>query len=152
MPTHERFNREVWAFKDDLTSSLAKWLVKQSPYTMPENLYVCVIKFRFKISKAFDWDANGMCELDLRTLTEQLNPIFESIPEIMALNERKNGRDGYGISSRVDESVPDPDDEFIDVGALAQNICCDFADREDARCWLDSCDAQKDAPPEPNGD
>ncbi len=54
----------------------------------------------------------------------------------MALNERKNGREGLGFSSRYSK-VPDPDDDFIDIMAVAQNVTCEFADQEDARCWLD---------------
>lgn len=149
MPKHERFHRNVWAFKDDLTGSLAKWLIHQSPYDVPANLSICVRCFHAKISKAFDWDKSGMCELDLRTLTEKLNPILESIPHIMALNERKNGRNGHGFCSRYTKE-PDPDDDFIDIEAVAQNICCDFAQRADAEAWLDSRDAQKAEPIEPN--
>ena len=46
--------------------------------------------------------------------------VFESIPEIEELNHRKNGRDGMGFSSRFD--TPEPDDDFIDLGALARNV------------------------------
>ena len=35
---HERFKRMVWVFKEDFTGALAKWLVKQSPYPVPDNL------------------------------------------------------------------------------------------------------------------
>lgn len=133
---HERFNREVWVFKDDFVGSLAKWLVKLSPYIIPDNFEKCVIEFDEYISKYFYFDCNGTIEVQLHGLSDTIESILEDIPEIMALNERKNGREGNGYLSRYD-SNPDHDD-FIDIGALANRIVCDFADDADAQCWLDS--------------
>ena len=134
--THERFHRTVWASRDDFTGALAKWLVKLSPYTVPENLSICVEKFNDHLDSFASFDSNGTAEIDLKSLTHTVNPILESIPEIMALNERKNGRDGMGFSDRY-SGRPEADDDFIDIMALAQNITCEFAARADAECWLD---------------
>tara|TARA_R110000737_G_C14249018_1_gene426281 strand:- start:95 stop:520 length:426 start_codon:yes stop_codon:yes gene_type:complete len=133
---HARFNRKVWAFKSDFTSSLAKWLVSQSPYTVPDNLSTCIVKFNDQLSGAFQFDTNGMIEIELNLLTKTINKLIENVPEIMALNERKNGREGMGFIDR-DSAKPDPDDDFIDTFAVAQNITCDFAERADAECWLE---------------
>lgn len=133
---HERFDREVWAFKKDFTGACAKWLVKNSPYIVPDKLSVCLIKFDKKIDREFSFDGNGMVKIYLNGLTSTINSILESIPEIMELNERKNGRDGIGWSDRY-SAKPDPDDDFIDIMALAQCITCEFAEEADARCWLD---------------
>ena len=134
---HERFNRKVWAFKHDFTGALAKWLVKQSPYVVPDNLSLCIEKFAKALDKEYEFDENGMVEIGLLNLTDKIDMILESIPEIMALNERKNGRDGMGFSSRYSKE-PEPDDDFIAITAIARNITCEFADSADAQCWLDS--------------
>lgn len=134
---HERFHRKILAFKSDFTGALAMWLVKQSPYTVPDNLSICITKFHKRLDELGKFDTAGMAEINLKTLTENVNKILESIPEIMALNERKNGRDGTGFCSRYSKD-PEPDDDFIDIMAVAQNITCEFAEREDAQCWLDS--------------
>jgi hypothetical protein len=136
---HKRFQRTVLATKKDFTGSLAKWLVKLSPYNVPDNLEICVRKFGEAIDHAYDFDQNrfGFIDFDLSCNTQELYDILESIPEIMALNERKNGRDGIGVSSVFMED-PDPDDDFIDIMALAQNIIVDFASEADSQQLLDS--------------
>lgn len=131
---HVRFDKLVWAFKKDFTSALAKCLVSQSPYTVPENLEKIIIEFNDRIP--YDFDENGMVEVNLTTMTTLMNEVLESMSDVMALNERKNGREGFGFSSRYSKNI-DPDDDFIDIMAIAQNITCEFADREDAQCWLD---------------
>lgn len=137
MSKHERFNRSVWAFPHDFTGALAKWLIHQSPYPVPNNLSTCLEKFHSAIMGEFSFDSSGMTEVSLFDLTERMNTLLEGIPEVMALNERKNGREGMGFSSRYD-GPKDPDDDFIDIMALAQNITCEFATEADSRAWLDS--------------
>ena len=129
---HERFNREVWVFKDDFTGSLAKCLVKQSPYTVPNKLSTCISKFHKKLDSIATFDSAGMARVHLKALTERVNTILETIPEIMELNSPR--------IERCDTLFPDdshPDTGFIDILAVAQNITCDFAERADAECWLD---------------
>ena len=136
MVKHNRFYRKVWASKSDFTGALAMWLVKQSPYIVPDNLSVCIIKFYNKLDEIETFDELGMAEVELSTLTSKVDSILESIPEIVQLNERKNKREGIGFSSRYSKK-PEPDDDFIDITAVAQDITCCFAEREDAQCWLD---------------
>ena len=137
VPVHSRFNRKVWAFKSDLTSFLAQCLVSQSPYTVPDNLSICLEKFDMQLDSVFSFDAVGMVHLDLSTLTNTINELIENVPEIVELNKRKNGRDGMGYSDRY-SAKPDPDDDFIDLMAVAQNVTCEFANKADAECWLES--------------
>lgn len=125
---HNRFNRKVWAFKKDFTGSLAKWLVKQSPYVCPKGLEMCIEKFDTAIEACFAFDTAGMCQTELNSLTPVLYGLLEDIPEVMALNVPKSERRG----------IEDPDTDFIDIMAVAQNITCEFADREDAQAYLDS--------------
>jgi len=131
---HERFNKMAWVFRKDFTAALAKCLVRQSPYSVPDNLENILADFHNKVP--YNFDKNDMAEVNFMTMTQKLNTIFESMPDVMALNERKNGREGYGFSSRFSKD-PEPDDDFIDIMAVAQNITCEFADRVDAQCWLD---------------
>ena len=134
--SHNRFHRVVWAFKNDFTGSLARWLVKQSPYVVPDKLSVCIEKFDKLIDSEFEFDINGMVEVNLIGLGEKLSLLLETIPEVMALNERKNGDTSPKFVSRYSNET-DPDDDFIDIGAVARNIVCDFADAKDAQAYLD---------------
>ena len=131
---HERFNRMVWVFKEVFTGALAKWLVKQSPYVIPDNLEKIIAEFYNHIP--YDFDKDGMAEVSLATMTEMIKEVLESMSDVMALNKRKNGREGYGFASRYSKGS-ELDDDFIDILAVAQNITCEFADRADAECWLD---------------
>lgn len=134
--THERFNRKVWAFKHDFTGALAKWLVKQSPYVVPENLTKILEEFHSKLDNLGEFDAAGMLEIDLSTLTDRVDAILLTIPSVMSLNERRNKRQGMGFSSRYSFNH-DPDDDFICIRAVAQNITCEFATNADADAYLD---------------
>jgi len=117
--THYR-GREYWLSRSCFNGAFAYWCVSQSPYDAPDitpaliawDAYVSVkipnpdipVKFTYKELQEF--------------ITED---VLESIPEIEKLNHRKNGReDPIGFSSRYDK--PAPDDDFIDLGALARNV------------------------------
>lgn len=143
--THARFNRKVWAFKKDFVGSLAKWLIRQSPYTVPDNLHKCLEDFDTAIGNYFSFDTAGMCEIDLSTLTPVVSLLLESIPEIMLLNERKNGDTSHAFTSRRFNEPPNPDNDFIDILAVAQNITCDFATDAESDDYLNSCRAKKGA-------
>jgi hypothetical protein len=114
---------------------LANWAVQQSPYNVPDNLAEAINGF----IEAWPHDEQLGEELPMKSwasyqaLREALDQILPTIPAIAAWNERKNGREGNGFSSRFEQ--PEPDDDFIDLGALANNIArslwadaCDFAD------------------------
>ncbi len=118
----------------ELSGELAKWAVQQSPYTVPDNLAEAVTAF----DAAWPYDEELPSFRCLKwpsyeALRVELERVYETIPEIEGWNHRKNGRDGMGFSSRYDQ--PEPDDDFIDLGALANNVArsvwadaCDFAD------------------------
>ncbi len=134
---HERFDRTVYASVSDFTGALAKWLVKQSPYTVPINLSACVEKFDKKVRKVFSFDKNDITQIALLGLTETVYSVLEKIPEIASLNIPLSGHTGNIFVSRVSSGPENPDDNFIDIMAVAQNITCEFAQREDAEAWLD---------------
>jgi hypothetical protein len=134
---HERFERSVYAFVSDFTGAAAKWLVKLSPYVVPVNLSTCIERFDIKIRKAFTFSTGGMALVNLDELTPIVNKILESMPEIAALNKPKSGHTNNIFVSRFGAGPENPDDDFIDIMAVAQNITCEFAQREDAEAWLD---------------
>ena len=134
---HNRFKRKVWASNNDFTGALAKWLVVQSPYVVPNKISVCIEKFSVLINDKFDFGKIGMVEIELSNLTTIVNELLESIPEIMALNESRNKNENTHIFVGACSSDPDPDNDFIDIMAVAQNIVCEFAEREDAIAFLD---------------
>jgi hypothetical protein len=126
---HDRFNRTVLATKDDFTGALAKWLIKQSPYVVPDCLSFCIKEFHVRLDEIADFDSLGMAEIELRGLAQKIFKVFDKIGAIKALNVPSNP------SIKFDQHTPDSD--FIDIHAVAQNIVCEFAEREDAQCWLD---------------
>lgn len=141
---HNRFKRKVWAFKSDFTGALAKWLVKQSPYVVPDNLSECIVKFHNQLDEIADFDTAGMAEITLSNLTEKVEKVLKSIDIIAILNYPKTGHKEHIFLSRFEGGPENPDDDFIDIGAVARNITCEFAERADAECWLSQKDVFTD--------
>lgn len=108
----------LWITRDRMCGELASWAVQQSPYAVPDNLAEAITTFH----KLWPCDQSiGMGEWsDMAALEDAVVATMDQVPEILAWNNRKNGRDGMGFSSRYDQ--PQPDDDFIDMGALARNI------------------------------
>lgn len=112
--------KDVFYFlRSDFLGMFSRWVVSQSPYDTPDiqkplqafSIYINIIfkedlPVKFTYQELFDF----ISEKEL-----------EKIPEILELNNRKNGREGMGFTSRYDK--PAPDDDFIDLGALSRNIC-----------------------------
>jgi len=115
----------------ELTGELAKWAVQQSPYIVPDKLAEALTAFdavwpydpELPSFKCLKWES-------YKTLYAELERVYLGIPEIMAWNNRKNGREGMGFSSRYDQ--PSPDDDFIDISALANNVA--------GSVWADACE------------
>jgi len=99
------------------TGPFASWVVQQSPYEVPDitealrgfNDYVTEL-LDGEIVKRFTYD-----ELNV-AITEEA---FEKIPAVLALNVAKIGS-GPVYVSRFTQ--PNPDCDFIDLGALARNV------------------------------
>lgn len=120
--------------KRRVMGELASWAVQQSPYPAPDNLYDALIAFHQK------WPHGDYQEFqNMHILEDEIFFVFEQIPEILVWNERKNGRDGMGFTSRYDE--PSPDDDFIDLHALARNVAMGtWADCVDFKLFNDDFD------------
>jgi len=109
---------KFWESRTYILGAFAKWAVIQSPYTTPDNLEEAI----HKLSLHFPEE---MFETSYRELIKKLDPLMELIPEIAAWNERKNGNQApLGFASRY--GGPAPDDDFIDLGALARNVAQDL--------------------------
>ena len=114
--------------QNDVLGELAGWAVRQSPYTVPENLSGAILAFSTHWPAAacnFGTDATipdfpSHRFADMRALERAIDHVIEQVPEILAWNQRKNGRDGPAFVSHY--SQPHPDNDFIDLGALSRNI------------------------------
>ncbi len=128
---HPRFKRKVWAFVDTFTSFMAKNLILLSPYTVPDNLSLCIEKFHNELLKTFVFNKNKMVEINLLGLTNIIYNIIKDIPEFQALEIPKMELTSIDANQ---ERLPDQD--YISLSCLANTITVDFATREDADCWL----------------
>jgi hypothetical protein len=114
---------------------IARWAVQQSPYpTGPAQLgqVLATVTERFKAFKGKE-KCLGTTFIRLpreRKLVQRFVKIVLEMPEVQAWNRRANGRDGIGITSAYDnEDGCDPNDDFIDLDALVQNIASSLMER-----------------------
>lgn len=113
--------KEIWTFVHDFTGAVALWAVHQSPYPCPNNLETVIKKLTDLCAP--DFNEVGMRKFEsFRDVEDYLAPRLRSIPEYMAWNERKSGnRAPFQFISRYD-GPGNPDDDFIDLGALERNV------------------------------
>jgi hypothetical protein len=114
-----------------IAGELASWAVQQSPYGWPDGLQQALADF----NAAWPTDPDMADILPMRhwnsygDLYAALHNLFCNTPSIAAWNTPKSGHGAQIVfSSRYDN--PAPDDDFIDLGALANNVA-----RE---CWKDA--------------
>ena len=106
----------IYVLPKELAGVFAMWAVRRLPHLVPENLAECITEF----VAGFEYTQPV---LEWKDPLEFMQAIKDSIcksPACLKLNERKNGREGMGFSSRYDQ--PEADDDFIDLDALTQNI------------------------------
>jgi len=114
--THTPKNK-VFVTPKHLAGIFAMYAVRQSPYLVPDNLSDAIFEFMagFDCTQTLlEWEHPLEC---CQTVKDS---IMKS-PLCVAWNNRKNGREGMGFTSRFDQ--PHPDDDFIDLDALQMNIC-----------------------------
>lgn len=138
---HPRFDRQVFITRNDCIAGMAECLVRLSPYNYPDNLSGCLDEFSLVLAKALHWsDERGMKyikKFSLRESTRFFESLINKCPSIVVLNNRKNGGEGNQFVDRYSGSG-DPDNSFIDLTALAQNMTCHFADKADAEAFLEA--------------
>lgn len=105
-----------------LLGVIAKWGIRQSPYHRPDNLETVLDKVHQNVAETFVKADLGFVEFsDEEEVKQFAYKTLENIPEWVAWNDRKNGNDSpFGFTSRYDR--PDPDNDFIDLDAMVQNI------------------------------
>jgi len=114
----------TYVFLHELAGHIAMWAVRQSPYPVPENLETVLWKFQEIAGPDFTIAGEikgGMRAFKTRReITDYLAANLFLIPEFEAWNDRKNKREGIGIYTAF--GPRDPDDDFIDLYALVQNV------------------------------
>jgi hypothetical protein len=115
----------TYVFLHELAGHIAMWAVRQSPYLVPDNLEIVLLKFQAVAWKDFAVAGEvkgGMRAFKTRgEIIAYLEAKLFSIAEFAAWNDRKNKREGPGFVTSFD-GPRDPDDDFIDLYALAQNV------------------------------
>jgi hypothetical protein len=109
-------NENMLISRRRVLGELASWAVQQSPYVVPDGLADAIEAFNAA------WEGDPLADTfpTMRALEDRIFATFDKVPQIIAWGQRKNGRDGMGVCSRYDQ--PHPDDDFIDLHALARNV------------------------------
>lgn len=125
------WERKSWTFKKDITAALAYAAVRLSPYAFPDDLEKVIGYLDACLDKHFKTKID-MAELSLLDIKAMYRDYVLELPSVNKWNERKNGKEGNSVSCRY-SSKPDPDDDFIDLGALIHNAC--LLIRDDRRAF-----------------
>jgi hypothetical protein len=117
-PLRDDIPSAVWTTEGTVAGHLAMWAVRQSPYRATEALTEAITQFR----EAFPGPVAGLSQwADEDELHGAIWNAIEASPAIIAWNCPKSGHEApFVFSSRYDR--PSPDDDFIDLHALARNI------------------------------
>lgn len=120
-------NKKYWFNLKTIMGYAAMWALRQSPYNVPEDLEF-VIKILHCRALAYTtpdgplFNSDEMAKMDREEFKRFIQACLIEIPEVQKWNERKNGNkapvkfvDRYTLKGN-------PDDDFIDLGALANNI------------------------------
>lgn len=109
--------------ESQLLAGVAKWAIRQSPYAFPENLLEVLGAFGVSLKPDFKDEPLGFKEFENEDeLLKYLHSKLVVIDSYWTWNERKNGNDApFQFTSRYDTGS-DPDNDFIDLDALEQNI------------------------------
>ncbi len=108
----------IWTTRSTVAGHLAMWAVRQSPYACPEQMRPALEQF----CSAFPGDVNDMSEWrGPDELGDAIWAAIEASPAVLAWNKPASGHSAQIVfSSRYDK--PSPDDDFIDLHALARNV------------------------------
>jgi hypothetical protein len=115
--------KQSWITLSMIQGYIAMWAVRQSPYHSPEGLLSVLDQFRASVRHFFD--ENEMRKMSQAELDSMLKGHLMTIPQFQLWNERKNGNQSpYGFVDRY--SKTNPDNDFIDLGALTRNVRMDL--------------------------
>lgn len=113
-----RDERKHFVSLDYLLGAFAMWAVRQSPYHCPDNLEEAICELRGLVQPK--WKGAHFAELSCDEIRGLLKGEFEASHWIMEWNKPKSGHGRPVSCTRRDG--PKPDDDFIDLYALARNI------------------------------
>ncbi len=110
-------NVSMWFMRKDFTGQFARWVIEQSPYEAPDigpaltaySNYINEV-FGKETCKEFTYD-------EVAAIVDATE--FEKIPDVLALNVAKIGSGPAWVDRYA---KPNPDCDFIDLGALARNV------------------------------
>jgi hypothetical protein len=120
--------KQTVILEGSLRGIIARWAVHQSPYVNgPASLEAVLVeatkRFREDPQVGKVLGSAVICLPYERCAVEAWVKDLLDMPEVKAWNNRKNGREGHGSISVYDNlEERDPDDDFIDLDALYQNI------------------------------
>lgn len=132
-------------FIHDLLGYVAMWATRQSPYHAPDGLTDVLAEFKRRIEASREdflaptkallgrsvFDYPDTLPATKAFLLPLLQQHLLTLPQVQKWNERKNGNQSpYGFCSRYDK--PEPDNDFIDLDALAGNIVRSCIEHEEA--------------------
>ncbi|MGV0949123.1 MAG: hypothetical protein ACOYB3_00315 [Azonexus sp.] len=133
----QRFQTK-WRFVSakDLTSAIACWAVKQSPYECPHNLVSAIRALNkravelLSVKKTYArWNFTKLTEKQIKKVVEIL---VLGTPEVQVWNRCRKGKTPAFIASSIYWNKPNPDRDFIDLHALVLNVMRDFR-----KAWAD---------------
>lgn len=103
---------------------VARWAVQQSPYPQgPDGLADVLLAINDRFETNGTRLANMLYVEPLRAeLYSWVESTLFAISQVQRWNRRKSGREGPEFVSAFGPSNPNPDDDFIDIWALAQNV------------------------------
>lgn len=116
---------DMYVGKNDILGSLAKWGVRLSPYTYPNDLNRAMDELEQALPDGENrGDACLAYRMNAKALGAMIHEAIAKCATIMNWNNRKSGAKGPGFVTRY--SKPDPDNDFIDIDALVRNIVHDI--------------------------
>ena len=122
----EIWESEITFLPSRVAGSFAKWAVEQSPYAAPVNLTEAVLAVDEFAKSWCDGAVETVVTLTCHEIRRRLEKFFDETPVIESWNHPKSGREQpfYGC----DRNGPwqEPDDDIIDLSALARNIAHDL--------------------------
>jgi hypothetical protein len=114
---------------NSVAGSFAKWAVRQSPFVVPDNLAKAIEAVDCFVNSWTEGRiANGeyVVKMSCEEVRSRLERFFEDTPVIEAWNHPKSGKEQPFYGCDRYGSWQSPEDDIIDLGALAQNIAHDL--------------------------
>ena len=138
--------------KNDLTSAIAYWGIKQSPYAFPKNMEAALVALEKRIDEKNIFKSPDKKVIDSyktignKELKSLIDDLIKNTPEVAIWNvtqvEQNNGitdpKDEkrtvkFAATSRFGPMQPE-DNDFIDLDALSMNVYGMVSDEEKSVC------------------